>query len=105
MSSPFLSWRQRLTALSAGLALSTPAFAAPLDIHWPEITFTWPPSPPDMLLIGSGIVLVLALGFAITRSSLRKPPQVAAQEDLRWWKNPPPLRDPRDDIDTISLPR
>jgi len=98
MSSRFLS-------TCAGLALSTSAFAAPLDIHWPEISFTWPPSPPDMLLIGSGIVLVLALAFAITRSSLRKQPPVVAHDDLRWWKNPPPVRDPRDDIDTISLPR
>ena len=105
MSFHFLSWRQRLAGTCAGLAFATPAFAAPLDIHWPEITFTWPPSPPDMLLIGSAIVLVLALAFAITRSSLRKPPPVAAQQDLRWWKNPPPVRDPRDDIDTISLPR
>jgi hypothetical protein len=103
MASRFLSWRQRLTACAA-LALSTPALAAPIDIHWPEITFTWPPSPPDMLLIGSGIVLVLALGFAITRSGLRKEPPAPSHEDLRWWKNPPPP-DPRGDIDTLSLPR
>ena len=106
MASRFLSWRQRITACGAGLALSTPALAAPIDIHWPEITFTWPPSPPDMLLIGSGIVLVLALGFAITRSSLRKEAPPPSEEDLRWWKNPPPPPPrSRDDIDTLSLPR
>jgi hypothetical protein len=104
MASRFVSRRQRITACSAGLVLSTSALAAPIDIHWPEITFTWPPSPPDMLLIGSGIVLVLALGFAITRSSLRKEPPAPSHEDLRWWKNPPPPRS-RDDIDTLSLPR
>ena len=104
MESRFLSWRQRLTACGVGFALSTPALAAPIDIHWPEITFTWPPSPPDMLLIGSGIVLVLALGFAITRSSLRKEPPAPSHEDLRWWKNPP-SPDPRNDIDSLSLPR
>ena len=106
MASRFLSWRQRIMACVAGLSVSTSALAAPIDVHWPEITFTWPPSPPDMLLIGSGIVLVLALGFAITRSSVRKqPPASAHDEDMRWWKNPPPPPRTRDDIDTLSLPR
>jgi hypothetical protein len=105
MASHFPSWRDRVAACAAGLGVtaSTSALAAPIDIHWPEITFTWPPSPPDMLLIGSGIVLVLALLFALIRSGSGAHKQHAPQgTDLRWWKNPP---DPRDHVDPMSMPR
>lgn len=109
MASYFRSWRYRAAPYSAGLALtaSTSALAAPIDIHWPDITFAWPPSPPDMLLIGSGIVLVLALLFALMRSggSGRSSPrsqQAPQGADLRWWKNPP---DARDHVDPMSMPR
>lgn len=87
-SHSLLHLRPRAMAASAWLALSTatPALAAPLDLHWPQLH--WPPSPPDVLLIGSGVVLVLALAFALTR----RPPRTSRApegSDLRWWKNPP----------------
>ncbi len=80
--------RSRAVAATAWLALSaaTPAMAAPIDLHWPQLQ--WPPSPPDMLLIGSGIVLVLALAFALIRRPSR-PSRAPEGPDLRWWKNPP----------------
>ena len=106
MAAYFSPWRHRLAACATGLAVtaSTSAFAAPLDIHWPEITFTWPPSPPDLLLIGSGIVLVLALLFALMRSgsSGARKHEAPQGADLRWWKNPP---DPREHVDPMSMPR
>ena len=78
----------RAVAASAWLALSAapPALAAPLDFHWPQLH--WPPSPPDLLLIGSGVVLVIALGFALMRRPTRTP-HTQEGPDLRWWKNPP----------------
>ena len=80
--------RSRSVAASAWLALcaAAPAVAAPIDLHWPQIH--WPPSPPDMLLIGSGLVLVLALGIALTRRPARTS-RAPEGPDLRWWKNPP----------------
>ena len=87
-SHSLLSRRARAVAASAWFSLSTaaPALAAPLDLHWPQLH--WPPSPPDMLLIGSGVVLILALGFALMRRPTRAP-HVQEGPDLRWWKNPP----------------
>jgi len=104
MATYFPALRDRMAACAAGLAVSTSAVAAPIDIHWPDITFTWPPSPPDMLLIGSGIVLVLALLFALMRSGSSNAHRQQAPQgpDLRWWKNPP---DPRDHVDSMSIPR
>lgn len=106
MVSYFSSWRQRAAACGAGFAAmaSTSALAAPIDIHWPEITLTWPPSTPDMLLIGSGLVVVLVLLFAFMRSGSSRShrPPAAHSPDLRWWKNP---SDPRDHIDPMSMPR
>jgi len=105
MASYFPSWRQTLAACAAGLMTSTPVIAAPIDIHWPEITLTWPPSPPDMLLIGSGVVLVLVLLFALMRSgsNARRQSPPSHGNDLRWWKNPPESHDHTDPMS--SLPR
>ena len=96
MNSHSSSLRRKLAACSAAIAAaaSVSAHAAPIELHWPEITLAWPPSPPDMLLIGSGLVLVLGLLFALLRSNTHErrapPPQ---GPDLRWWKNPPERRD------------
>ena len=87
-SHPLFALRPRSVAATAWLALcaAAPALSAPLDFHLPQIS--WPPSPPDMLLIGSGVVLVIALAFALTRRQTRVP-RTPEGEDLRWWKNPP----------------
>lgn len=90
MARPFASFsRARATAAGAWVALATatPALAAPVEFNWPHINLTWPPSTPDMLLIGSGVVLILALGFALTGRHTRTPPAPQGP-DLRWWKNP-----------------
>ncbi len=82
------SLRPRAVAASAWLALfaAAQALAAPLDLHLPQLH--GPPSPPDLLLIGAGVVLVLALGFALMRRPTRTP-NAHDGPDLRWWKNPP----------------
>ncbi len=87
-SHTLLNLRPRSVAAMAWLALcaAAPAVAAPIDLHWPQIH--WPPSPPDMLLIGSAGVLVLAVALALMRRPSRAP-RTPEGPDLRWWKNPP----------------
>jgi hypothetical protein len=87
-SHPLHHPRARSVAAMAWLALcaAAPAAAAPIDLHWPQIH--WPLSPPDLLLIGSGGVLVLALALALMRRPTRAPRNPEGP-DLRRWKNPP----------------
>lgn len=81
------SGRVRATAAWLALATATPALGATIQFDWPHFNLTWPPSTPDMLLIGSGVIMILALGFALTRRHSRTPPAPHGH-DLRWWKNP-----------------
>jgi hypothetical protein len=85
-SHPLHHPRARSVAAMAWLSLCAAAPAAPIDLHWPQIH--WPLSPPDLPLIGSGGVLVLALVLALMRRPTRARRSLEGP-DLRWWKNPP----------------
>lgn len=73
-------------------AAVTPAWAVPFDV---------PISTPDILLLGSGVVLIVVLAFRLIRSHSA---HLTAPQgtDLRWWKNPP---EPRDDVNAMMFPR
>jgi len=73
-----------VAALIAGLAAASPAFAAlPFDLP-----FTASGLPMrDWVLIGSLVLLAIALAIRLMRHRDRNEPLADAQ-DMRWWRNP-----------------
>jgi hypothetical protein len=66
-----------------GLATMTPALAADFEVALPAVRL----SERDLLLIGSLVVLSVALALRIHRRRHSVEP-LADSPDLRWWKNP-----------------
>lgn len=61
-----------------GLSAITPAFAATFDPAF---------APRDWLLVGSLVLLAVALAIRLMRG--RRTPDVGLETpDLRWWRNP-----------------
>ncbi|MCC7346140.1 MAG: hypothetical protein IT538_01970 [Variibacter sp.] len=60
------------------LSLATPAFASVLDVSLSL-------SPRYWLLIGSLVLLAIALCFRLMRSRAMREALLSDQSDLRWW--------------------
>ena len=73
-----------VAALIAGLAAASPAFAAlPFDLP-----FTASGLPMrDWVLIGSLVLLAIALAIRLMRHRDRNEP-LSDTQDMRWWRNP-----------------
>ena len=73
-----------VAALIAGLAAASPAFAAlPFDLP-----FTASGLPMrDWVLIGSLVLLAIALAIRLMRHRDRNEP-LTDRQDMRWWRNP-----------------